>query len=162
MNRLAEAIQRWLRAERLSPGQVARYGGISRQTIYQLLRGEITQPTVCTLRKLSVGLATDPHTRRVDEDLRKTIYIDFLGATQITGDGVVAISVKPHGLSKTGHGGAGLHGGGNQAYSETGAREDDASGTRYNVNGNLGCGLARLGQQLAAVFSRVERVPCLG
>jgi transcriptional regulator with XRE-family HTH domain len=67
---LAAVLQRLMRQERLRPHQVAAASGLTRAHLWLLLNGRIARPTPETIRKLAVGLATDPYDNVVDQDKR--------------------------------------------------------------------------------------------
>jgi hypothetical protein len=64
---LAEALDGWIADQRLRVADVARSGGLSRQTVYNIRDGELVSPE--TVRKLARGVATDPRTGVLDRSL---------------------------------------------------------------------------------------------
>lgn len=67
---LAIVLSRWIRRERLRPGDIERAAGISRNHLWLMTHGRVTRPTPETLRKLALALATDPDTGAVDRPKR--------------------------------------------------------------------------------------------
>lgn len=63
---LAIVLSRWIRRERLRPADIAAASGISRAHLWLMTSGKVTRPTPETLRRLALGLATDPDTGEVD------------------------------------------------------------------------------------------------
>jgi transcriptional regulator with XRE-family HTH domain len=63
---LATVLTRWIRRERLRPADIERACGVSRAHLWLMTSGKVPRPTPETLRKLALGLATDPDTRVVD------------------------------------------------------------------------------------------------
>lgn len=67
---LAIVLSRWMRRERLRPGDIERASGTSRNHLWLMTHGKVTRPTPETLRKLALALATDPDTGAVDRSKR--------------------------------------------------------------------------------------------
>lgn len=65
--RLGEVIDKWLQRLRVTKAHVARFGGVSPNTLNYISQGTTTSPEMETLRKIARGLATDPFTSAVDQ-----------------------------------------------------------------------------------------------
>lgn len=63
---IAAVLQRWMRKERLRPGDVERASGLSRGTIWLIRHGRVPRPGYDTIRRLAVGVAADPDSGQVD------------------------------------------------------------------------------------------------
>lgn len=74
---LAIVLSRWIRRERLRPGDIERAAGISRNHLWLMTHGKVTRPTPETLRKLAHAVATDPDTGAVDPLKRDEALRDF-------------------------------------------------------------------------------------
>ncbi len=72
--RLGDVLTSWIQRQRVTLKHISDVGGVSRNTIDLLKKGTTTEPSPETLRKISKGLATDPHTG----DFDRRVYVDSL------------------------------------------------------------------------------------
>ena len=91
---LGETLARLMRAERMNPTELGRFGGCGKTEVYHVLKGAPrTRPS--TLRKLARGLATDPYEPQVvDEPKAIRYYFQLMKAAGYLTDEEVRAVVR--------------------------------------------------------------------
>lgn len=80
MTRIGEALAILRERAGMSRKTLGELSGVSPGTIQLIESGETDQPEPTTLRRLSVGLATNRATRKVDTEAEREIYTTFMAA----------------------------------------------------------------------------------
>lgn len=78
--RLAEELERWIQRQRVSYAHVARFSGVSPNTLSYVRTGSGRRIQQETLRKIAHGLATDPYSQEVDAVVYRAAWTDLAAA----------------------------------------------------------------------------------
>lgn len=79
--RLAEELERWIQRQRVSYAHVARFSGVSPNTLSYVRTGSGRKIQQETLRKIAHGLATDPYSHEIDAVVYRAAWTDLAAAT---------------------------------------------------------------------------------